>query len=165
MMTAATMRDETITLNDTDSRDLPQVCEIEQGDGRHFILPYSLEKHREEFAKPTVIYKSIRRVGRLVGFVILVLDPDGLSVEFRRIVVAEPGRGIGTRAVELVRDACKRELGRSRVWLDVFESNARARHMYEKCGYAQFGSSEHEGRTLLLYETSTEGPLARPVGS
>jgi len=148
------MCDEAIALDDTDFRELAAICEMEQGGARHFILPYPLERHREEFVKPTVVYKSIRRGETLVGFVILALDPDGLSVEFRRIVVSEPCRGLGTRAVELVRDVCRRELGRTRIWLDVFESNERARRVYEKAGYSRFGTSDHEGRALLLYETT-----------
>lgn len=148
------MCDEAIALDDTEFRELPAICEMEQGEARHFVLPYPLQRHQEEFAKPTVVYKSIRRGENLVGFVILVLDPDGLSVEFRRIVVSEPGRGLGKRAVELVRDVCRRELGRTRIWLDVFESNERAKRVYEKAGYSQFGTSEHEGRALLLYETT-----------
>jgi RimJ/RimL family protein N-acetyltransferase len=141
-----------IVLLQTKQEELESICRLEQGEARGFIIPYSLERHLLEFARPDVIYKSIEVEGQAVGFVILVLDSDGRSVEFRRIVVSTPGRGYGRRAVELVNDICRRELGRSRVWLDVFESNHRARHVYEQCGYRQFGRSEHEGRTLLLYE-------------
>ena len=147
------MRDETITLHDTRADELRAVYDMEQGEARSFIVPYTLERHQEEFAKPAVTYKSIRRGEEVVGFVILALDPDGVSIEFRRIVVSVPGHGIGKAAVELVRELCKWELGRERVWLDVFESNERARHVYEKCGYSRFGSADHGGRLLLLYET------------
>jgi len=147
------LTDEAITLRDTRAEELPAICEMEQGEARNFIIPYSLERHREEFGKPAVVYKSIYRADRLIGFVMLVLDPDGRSVEFRRIVVSEPGRGIGKRAIEMVRDRCRNELGRTRLWLDVFETNECARYVYEKSGYRRFGASEHEGRMLLLYET------------
>ena len=141
-----------MVLLQTKREELERIHEMEQGEARRFIIPYSLERHLIEFARPDVIYRSIQVDGELIGFVILVLDSDGRSVEFRRIVVSAPGRGYGRRAVEIVNETCRRELGRSRVWLDVFESNHRARHVYEQCGYRQFGRSEHEGRTLLLYE-------------
>jgi diamine N-acetyltransferase len=83
---------------------------------------------------------------------ILVLDSDNRSVELRRIVVTEKGHGYGKRVVSMVDEICRKELGRIRVWLDVFETNERARHVYEECGYRCFGRSEHEGKTLLLYE-------------
>ncbi len=146
------LTDETITLRDTKFEELSAICGIEQGQARNFIIPYSLHRHQEEFANQTVIYKSICRADKLIGFTILVLDPDGQSVEFRRIVVSEPGHGIGQRVVAMVREVCRNELGRKRIWLDVFETNERARRVYEKAGYRRFGSSEHEGRALLLYE-------------
>lgn len=141
-----------LELRQTATEDLAGVAALEQGDARAYIIPYSLERHRRELDRPDVVYRSIHRAGELIGFVILVLDPDGRSVELRRIVVAEPGRGHGTAAMSQVEALCHGELGRSRIWLDVFGDNQRARHFYEKCGFVPFGRSAHEGRTLLLYE-------------
>jgi RimJ/RimL family protein N-acetyltransferase len=152
------MRNEAITLRDTQIEELARICEMEQGDARDFIAPYSLERHRAELLKPDVVYKSIYHNDDLVGFLILVLDPDGHSVEFRRIVVSDPGRGYGKRAIAIVAELCRSELGRARVWLDVFETNARARHVYEECGYEPFGESEYRGRTLVLYQKTVRLP-------
>ena len=146
------LTDETITLRDTACRELALIAEMEQGEAYSFVIPYSLPRHQDEFEKPAIVYKSIYRDDKIIGFVILALDPDGRSVEFRRIVVSVPGYGYGKRVVEMVRELSKTEFGRKRVWLDVFETNKRARHVYEQCGYQLWGKSEHEGRTLLLYE-------------
>lgn len=147
------MQSEALTLESVSLQDLPAICAMEDGAARDYIIPYSPAKHQEEFAKPSVLYKAIRQGTRLTGFVMLAMDPDGVSVELRRIVISNPGHGIGVRTLEMVRELCGRELGRSRIWLDVFETNRRARHVYEKVGYSYFGKSEHEGRVLLLYET------------
>ena len=141
---------------DAKREELGRICEMEQGEARNFIIPYPLNRHQAEFARPDVVYKSIWRGGQHIGFLILVLDSDARSVEFRRIVVTEPGRGYGKRVVGMIDDICRHELGRARVWLDVFETNERARHVYEQCGYRRFGKSEHEGRTLLLYEKAVQ---------
>lgn len=141
-----------LVLRDTEREDLARISEMEQGEAQKFILAYSLEQHQTEFAKREVVYKSIWLRDELVGFLILVLDPDGRSVEFRRVVISKPGHGYGKRVVGKIDELCRSELGRSRIWLDVFETNARARHVYERCGYRCFGESEHAGRTLLLYE-------------
>ncbi|ABW31467.1 GNAT family N-acetyltransferase [Acaryochloris marina] len=140
----------------TKREELECICELEQGEMRMFVIPYSLQKHQVEFAKPDVIYKSIWWNEELIGFFILVLDPDGQSVEFRRIIVSKPEQGLGTIVVRSVDNICSSELGRSRVWLDVFESNERARHVYEKCGYQLFGETQHEGRNLFLYEKTVQ---------
>jgi len=47
-----------------------------------------------------------------------------------------------------------RELGRDRIWLDLFETNERVCDVYEQCGYRPFDKSEYQGRTLLLYDTA-----------
>ena len=114
---------------------------------------YQMERHREEFLRAKILYKSIYATpDELIGFIILVLEPDGQSVEFRRIVVSERDKGYGRRAVALVDEICGEELGRKRVWLDVFEFNQRGRHLYESNGYRYVGASEFEGKTLRLYE-------------
>ncbi|MCE8016155.1 GNAT family N-acetyltransferase [Halomonas sp. MCCC 1A17488] len=147
------MQVEALTLEDVLFEELKIIGAMEAGEARDYIIPYSLEKHQQEYAKSAVIYKAVRNGKVLVGFVMLALDPDGVSVELRRIVVSAPGRGIGVRVLEGIRELCRSELGRKRIWLDVFETNHRARHVYEKVGYSCFGKTEHDGRTLLLYET------------
>ena len=121
-------------------------------DTRDFVIPYSLEAHREHFSRSDIVYLSVLSEGRLAGFVILVLDPDGVSMEFRRIVVAEKGKGIGQMAISEVEAFCSHELGRTRIWLDVFQHNARGRHIYEKLGYRLFGTRFVDEKLLLLYE-------------
>lgn len=141
-----------LTLDNTKPGELSFIFETEQGDAAEFIIPYSIERHKSEFGKPEVIYKSIRLEGEWIGFIILVLDPDGFSAEFRRIVVNRPGHGYGTMVLGMTDQICREELGLSRIWLDVFETNLRARNVYERAGYQLFDKSEYEGRTLLLYE-------------
>lgn len=141
-----------LLIRDTKPEELGRICEMERGEARNSIIPYSLDRHQAEFTKPEVVYKSIWCGSQHIGFLIFVLDSDARNVEFRRIVVTEPGRGYGKRVVRMVDEICRDELGRVRVWLDVFETNERARHVYEQCGYRTFGRFEYEGRTLLLYE-------------
>jgi len=141
-----------LLVRDTQREELDRICDMEQGEARNFVIPYPLHRHQLEFTRPDVVYKSIWRSGQHIGFLILVLDSDARSVEFRRIIVTEPGHGYGKRVVSMVDEICRDELGRVRVWLDVFETNERARYVYEQCGYRRFGKSEHEGRTLFLYE-------------
>lgn len=142
-----------LILLDTRPEELEWIYRLEQsGQAQDNIIPYSLERHQDEFAKSDVVYKSIWQNDEPAGFLILVLDPDGHSIEFRRIVIAMPDRGFGKQTVRMAAMVCRRDLGRDRIWLDVFETNKRARYVYEQCGYRPFGKSEYQGRTLLLYE-------------
>lgn len=121
-------------------------------DARPFIIPASSADHRRDLRDPDFVYLRIVDEGVVAGFVILVLDADRRSVEFRRIVVALKGRGVGQRAIARMEDFCRERLGRHRLWLDVFERNDRARHIYEKCGYRKHGEADHPAGRLWLYE-------------
>jgi RimJ/RimL family protein N-acetyltransferase len=103
-----------------------------------FVNTYAPAEHARLHARDDVTYLSIERAGVLDGFVLLVLDPDGRSVELRRIVVARKDRGTGQTALAAVERHCADVLGRRRIWLDVAACNARAKHIYAKLGYVPF---------------------------
>lgn len=72
--------------------------------------------------------------GATVGFVIL----RGLGseiLELRRIAISEKGRGYGTAALRLVKEAAFGKLAAHRLWLDVYDFNDRARAIYEAEGF------------------------------
>ena len=128
-------------------RDMEQHPEAER-----FVAAEELAVHRERFQRPETRYLSILTEGRLVGFILLLLDADGESVDFKRIVLAERGGGLGQVAIATMEEFCGSALGRTRIWLNVFEDNARGRHIYEKLGYREFRTEPFEGRTLHYYE-------------
>jgi GNAT superfamily N-acetyltransferase len=133
--------------------DLPLFVQMEQAtDTSAFIIPYAYADHCQNIADPNFVYLCILANDVPVGFFILVLDADGISVEFRRIVISTKDRGIGQSAIKQMEQFCRTVLGRSRIWLDVFEFNRRGRHLYEKLGYQRCGEGAHDGKRLSLYE-------------
>lgn len=142
-----------VHIKKADRSDLPIFADMEQEpDTREFVTPYTLETHIEKFSSPEIVYLRILSDEQVVGFFLLALDPDGVSVEFRRIVITNKGSGIGQIAITRMEEFCRLNLNRSRVWLDVLEQNTRGRHVYEKLGYRQFDSGFLDGKPLLLYE-------------
>lgn len=117
-----------------------------------FIIPYSEEQHRDEMRKPNIIYLSITEEENLLGFIILSVDADSKSIEFRRIVVASKGHGTGQAAIEEMERYCKHNLNCDRIWLDVFEFNNRGQHIYKKLGYKKYKSGMYNGKALLYFE-------------
>lgn len=135
--------------------ELATFVEMEQDEATaDMILPWSLQRHRQAFDRPDIVYLAIHAVDRLAGFFILALDADGASVEFRRIVVADKNAGTGQRAIGLMENYCRDQLGRRRIWLDVFEHNRRGQHVYRKLGYRETGSGEIDGKKLLYFAKS-----------
>ena len=142
-----------VTIREAYIEELAAFVSMEQeADIADFIVPYSLDMHQTKFNEQNTIYLSILYKAQLVGFMLLVLDADQISAEFRRIVVSARGKGIGQAALEMMEHYCMTKLGRHRIWLDVFEFNERGRHIYEKRGYKPFKSETYEGKRLLFYE-------------
>ncbi|TMN39323.1 GNAT family N-acetyltransferase [Pseudoalteromonas sp. S2755] len=121
-------------------------------DNSQFIISSSLSTHQSQFADTNVRYLTIYLGNEIAGFMILAVEPELKSVEFRRIVVAKKGLGIGQEAINQMEKYVLEELRISRVWLDVFEDNLRAQHIYQKLGYQQFDTMPYDNKILLLFE-------------
>jgi len=144
-----------VYLRDTIAEDLPKFVTFEsEQETKQFITPYPLEWHQQEFKKPEKIYKTIvtRDNDHLVGFVILILDEDERSVEFRRIVIGPKGKGYGQATVKLLDELCKSELKRNRIRLGVYDFNLKGQYIYEKAGYIFLKEQLLRGKILKIYE-------------
>jgi ribosomal protein S18 acetylase RimI-like enzyme len=142
-----------IELDESTKEDLKLFSDWENLDGiREFICPYSIERHKEEFEKDEVIYFKINFYSKPVGFALLKLEDDKRSVEFRRIVIVERGKGIGQKVLNDIEKNCINKLKRNRIWLDVFEINKRGIHIYEKHGYQKIDEIDIEDKRAFVYE-------------
>ncbi len=125
--------------------------DLDPGTSEHITVS-SLQQHQQAFARDDIVYLSIYRDAGLVGYFMLALESDPGSIEFRRIVVATRGAGIGQQAIPAMEDFCRDRLGCQRIWLDVFETNTRGRHVYEKLGYQLFDTGQLRGRKLFFMQ-------------
>jgi len=134
-------------------QDLSTFIEMESAaDTSQFIMSYSLEQHQIEMKNSNVIYLSIMNQDDISGFIILSSDNDFKDIEFRRIVVASKGKGVGQLAIKAMEQYCAAILKANRIWLDVFETNNRGQHIYQKLGYKVFSSEQIKGISLLYME-------------
>jgi len=145
-------------------------------DNAPFIVPWDEERHREALQDPDIRYFILDERGRAVGFILLAgITSENKSVEFRRIVVVKKGQGFGRTAVELVKKYCFEDLGAQRLWLDVVETNRRARSLYESAGFRKEGilrdALKQEGTfrslvvmSMLSSEYACDGPARHPPG-
>jgi RimJ/RimL family protein N-acetyltransferase len=85
--------------------------------------------------------------GEIAGFAILQgLLSEHRQVELKRLVVRTPNEGVGKK---LLTEAVERAFGEyhaHRIFLDVFVTNERARHVYDKW----FPQGGHHARSVLL---------------
>lgn len=132
-----------IRLLDTMEDDLDFVLRAEQSaENCSFISVWTREQHLSTLSSKNLSHLIIENIadGSRVGYIILAgLADANQSIEFRRIVVTEKGKGYGKEALRLVKKMAFQELKAHRLWLDVKEHNVRARHVYESEGFVAEG--------------------------
>jgi RimJ/RimL family protein N-acetyltransferase len=129
--------------------DIPRIAALERLPGiRDFVGQWSEERHHQTLAGPDARYfVSEDESGELRAFAILRgFQESSRSIELKRIVVAAPGLGLGRKLLEEMIRMAFEEFGAHRLWLDVFEDNARARHVYESLGFVYEGTLREAAR-------------------
>lgn len=132
-----------IGLRKTLAEEVELICVIEKdSDNKEYIIPYDQQRHLQVIDSKDEAHLSIwlKETNQLIGFIILAgLENPSLSLEFRRIVVQAKGKGYGRQSLQLVKKYCFEVLKFHRLWLDVFENNSRAIHIYKSEGFAEEG--------------------------
>lgn len=122
--------------------DIPRIVKIERIPAFSSLVGnWPEEQHRETLAHPDAAYWVTESlIGQVTGFCILRgLQSEHRSVEIKRIVVAVPNEGIGKHLLSFILEQAFHANGAHRVWLDVFEGNSRARHLYRELGFQEDG--------------------------
>ena len=103
---------------------------------------WSEERHRATLSGADARYfVAETETGSVAGYAILRgLAEAGRSIELKRIVVGTPERGLGRKIITELLRLVFDELHAHRLFLDVFEDNARARHLYESLGFVYEGT-------------------------
>jgi len=95
-----------------------------------------------ELADAATIFLIAEIDGSPAGYAKLRLDDED-TLEINRLYVATEriGSGVGAALMQAALDEASRE-GRSKVWLAVWEHNARARKFYERWGFVEVGEQK-----------------------
>jgi len=113
--------------------------------------PATREHHRERWAQQLrgeAVYLLARENGRVVGHTMLrrhswyaevQAGPD--PAEINALHVYEQGRGVGT-AIIAAAEQLARDWGYSAIGLGVGPDNPRARRLYERLGYREWGGPQ-----------------------
>lgn len=132
----------TMQLRHACPQDIPAIADLERLPAyRSFVGNWSLEEHHEKMSGSDCRYLIAEpESGEMAGFAILRgLASPHRSIRLQRIVVAQPEQGVGHFMLTGILDYVFRELKAHRLWLDVFETNQRALHVYESLGFRREG--------------------------
>lgn len=130
--------------------DVPEIMRVERLPGYDaFVGRWTAEEHAAERRSPDARYFAWREGGRVAGFAILQ-KYTAPQVQLRRIAVADPGAGTGTRLLRAVLDDLFETTPAQAVDLQVRPENARARKVYLREGFVSLGSGDPEHERMLL---------------
>ncbi|MBR8840920.1 MAG: GNAT N-acetyltransferase [Stigonema ocellatum SAG 48.90 = DSM 106950] len=131
-----------ISLRKANLNDLDYIVTQESRDElKDLILRWSRDEHSTNLHSTDKRYFMIENAsGETSGYSILsgFKSPNG-SIELTRIVIAQPGLGYGKDVLSIIIKKVFEEYNAHRFWLDVFEDNRRARHVYQSVGFHEEG--------------------------
>lgn len=145
------MESNSIRLMKTRLEDIAEIVRLEnENKNKSFIFPYTSEQHKDTIDDENMAHLTVwdKLSEKIIGFIILcgIKNPNK-SLEFRRIVISEKGRGIGRQCIRLIKEYCFTTLGFHKLWLDVFQDNERASNLYKSEGFRLDGIQRDEIKT------------------
>jgi len=134
-----------VRLRRTESADLDWVLAAEgDPENRPYVTQWTRREHEKALDHPDTSHRIVETVadGRAVGYVILAgLSSPGDSVELKRMVITDKGRGYGRETLRLIKTVALDELRTRRLWLDVRTNNPKAKRLYETEGFVAESTS------------------------
>ncbi len=111
--------------------------------------PIPAEKERQwvqkKLAEDAAVFSMLEKAtGAFIGNIELMGVADGTGELGIAITAAMQDRGFGTEAIPAMVRYGMEVLGLSRIFLKVFPDNARAIHVYEKCGFRAYDRTEQD---------------------
>jgi diamine N-acetyltransferase len=130
-----------MTLRRASVEDLTFIVALEQKFvGQNLVGSDDAATHERQMNDPDCQYWMVEHQDSPAGYVILRgIQSVDRSVELKRIVISEPGQGLGRVVLRAIMSKVFDQLVAHRLWLDVFEHNARARHVYRSVGFVEEG--------------------------
>lgn len=161
-----------LQLRQTSASDLDYVLTAETSSANSpYIMMWSRDQHHQAMDNANVAHLILESrapakcptISQRVGYLIMVgLQDLDQSIQLRRIVVTDKGKGIGRWAVEQVKTLAFETYQAHRLWLDVKPFNDRARALYKSAGFIEEGLLRDCHKTESGYESLVIMSMLRP---
>ncbi len=151
------MKNDLVRFRPTRREDLIYVMETEsKKENSDYVLVWPEEKHLGVILSDDEGHYIIEDCvnGKMVGYFLLAgLKSPHNSIELRRIVISEKGKGFGKSAIELIKKMAFEELKAHRLWLDVKLYNVVAQELYLSTGFVKEGILRESLYSNGVYES------------
>ncbi len=132
-------------LRDASVSDVQLLVNLEHMQENNFVNRNSVKEHTDAILNnPDMIYLIAESsTNDVLGYAILFHE-DMRRIEFRRVVIIEKGKGLGTVFIRAILDHIFERYDAQKIWLDVYEENKRAQHLYRKVGFEISGETREQ---------------------
>ncbi|MGB7088411.1 MAG: N-acetyltransferase [Phormidesmis sp.] len=144
-----------ITIRPTTLSDLAFVLAAEQdAENAPYVGQWTTEQHKVAIASPDEAHFIAQQRHTAVGYFILQgLTNPHQTLHLRRIVVTQKRQGYGRQILQWAKAHTFDTLGFHRLWLDVIETNHRAKALYESEGFVREGIFRESWKTATGYRS------------
>lgn len=116
--------------------DIDFILKLEAKPENTYVHANTRAEHESQFQQAAFHYFLAENHDQTpLGFAMLVAESD-LRIEWRRIIIDQPGGGIGSAFMKAV-IAHFEQSNFQKIWLDVYEENDHARHVYRSLGFEE----------------------------
>ena len=123
-----------ILIRSTEIADLDYVMSTESNkDNSVYVAIWSKQQHIDAINNDDIAHLVVEEKGsgKNVGYLLIFgLTNKHYSIEFKRLVISEKGKGFGRQTIRAIKKAAFEKLNAHRLWLDVFTFNERAYQLY-----------------------------------
>lgn len=152
-----------IRIRNTQESDLDFVIHSERDPyNSQFVNQWTKEEHKNSLFQEDILHVIVEDTAadRPVGYGIIAgLTSLDRSIELKRIVIVEKGKGFGRETLKAVKKIAFDQLHAHRLWLDVRYKNHRAQNLYKDEGFIEEGVL----RECILYDGSYESLIVMSI--
>lgn len=156
-------KSERVILSRTEDTDLDFILQAEQHpDNSPYVGQWKRDEHKNTFTNEDMLHLTVKSVceSKPIGYIIVAgLQNPNHSIELRRIVITDKGKGYGRETLRLVKKLAFEALKAHRLWLDVREYNLRARALYRSEGFVEEGKL----RECILHNRSYQSLIVMSI--
>jgi RimJ/RimL family protein N-acetyltransferase len=130
-------------IRDASAADIPAILRLEHHREFHTLIgTWPEAKHAKTLADEDSAYLVVEDEAKeVLGYAILLgVTNSDKSIELKRVVISAPGQGHGKQLLHFIANRVFNEYGAHRLYLDVYETNPRAKHVYATFGFSEDGT-------------------------
>lgn len=154
---------ENIILRKTKVEDLEFVINAErQKENAQYIGQWTKDQHTNSLVNKDILHLIIEESAtqKSIGYLIISgIDNKNNSIEVRRFVICEKGKGFGRETLKLVKGLAFNDLKAHGLWLDVRLKNIRAQNIYKSEGFKEDGVL----RECIFYNNKYESLIVMSI--